>query len=515
MSLSIFDIIVFILFISGVVGLSTWQGRKAMKNHSGEDYFLAGRGLGWGLIGISLIGANISTEQFVGMSGSAAGNVGLAVASYEWISCITLVIVALFFLPRFIRSGIFTIPEYMEYRYNSTARGIVAFYSMTALVAVSNSAVIYSGALFLERMLGIEMIWSVVIIGILAALYATYGGLASVVWADLVQGSALIIGGLIVTFIGINLIGGFDNFYLKGAEKMHMILPASHKVLPWTALVFGLWIPAFYYWGLNQYIIQRTLGARTLKEGQRGILFAAALKLLTPLVVVIPGIIAFELYKDQIAINQDLAYPTLIREIVPIGLKGFIFAAVAGTVVSALAAMLNSSATIFTLDLYRRHWNPSVSDKNLVLVGRVMTVFFVILACIIAPQLANPSFGGVFTFIQEFQGYISPGILCAFVFGLIVKRTPALAGVVGLIANVPIYGLLHAFASNQISFLNRMAITFVSIVVIMSVITLIIPLKEPKPLPVKNDINIRPEKSILILGLALILVTLILYYIFR
>jgi SSS family solute:Na+ symporter len=515
MSLSFFDIIVFILFISGVAGLSIWQGRKAMKHHSGEDYFLAGRGLGWGLIGISLIGANISTEQFVGMSGSAAGNVGLAVASYEWISCITLVIVALFFLPRFIRSGIFTIPEYMEYRYNSTARGIVAFYCMTALVAVSNSAVIYSGALFLERMLGIEMIWSVVIIGIVAALYATYGGLASVVWADLVQGSALIIGGLVVTFIGIHLIGGFDNFYVKGAEKMHMILPASHKILPWTALVFGLWIPAFYYWGLNQYIIQRTLGARSLKEGQRGILFAAGLKLLTPLVVVIPGIIAFELYKDQIAINQDLAYPTLIREIVPIGLKGFIFAAVAGTVVSALAAMLNSSATIFTLDLYRRHWNPTVTDKKLVKVGRIMTVFFVVLACIIAPQLANPSFGGVFTFIQEFQGYISPGILCAFVFGLIFKRTPALAGVVGLIANVPIYGLLHAFASNQISFLNRMAITFGCIVMIMAVITLIAPLKEPKTLPVKNDIKIKPEKSILFLGMTLIFFTLILYYIFR
>lgn len=469
MTFSLVDAAIFVGFIAFVLTLSIWKGRAGQSKASGESYFLAGRNLSWWVIGISLIAANISTEQFVGMSGAAAGTTGLAVAAYEWISAITLVVVAFFFLPRFVKSRITTIPEFMEKKYGVACRSTVAFFMMMALVLVSNAAVVYSGALFFHKIFDINMVYAVLLIGGIAALYTTYGGLTSVAWADVVQGSALVIGGITVTYLGVQEIGGVSAFMDKGGDKLHMILPANHETLPWTALIGGLWIPAFYYWGLNQYIIQKALAARSLEEGQKGVLMAAFLKLITPLAIVVPGIIAFILYKDKIAMNPDTAYPVLIRELVPVGLKGFIYAAIAGAVVSSLAAMLNSASTIFTLDVYRQYVNKNCNDRQLVAVGRYATIAFVVVACLIAPQLSNPRFGGVFTFIQEFQGYISPGILAAFVFGIFVKNPGQRAGLVGLWANIPIYGVLYFFFP-EISFLNRMGITFLLIMILMSVV---------------------------------------------
>jgi len=517
MELNLFDFLVFGIFYAIVLGVSMYKSRK---EETSEDFFLAGRGLTWPFIGLSLIAANISTEHFVGMAGQGAGIAGLAIASYEWLAAITLVFVAIFFLPRFLRSGIYTIPEYLEYRYNKNARAIMAFYTMVIYIGVTISAVIYSGGLTLQTLFGDlnnsdHLYYGIWAIGIIAALYTIWGGLKAVAWADLFQGSALIIGGLITTIIGLQAIGGLDNFFEANTEKLHMILPSDHSVLPWTALVFGLWIPNFYYWGLNQYITQRTLAAKSLKQGQLGILFAAFLKLFIPFIIIFPGLIALQLYGNQMTgqSGTDAAYPLLIRNLIGPGLRAFIFAAVTGAVISSLASMLNSASTIFTMDLYKQHFKKDASQKSLILMGRLSTLVFVLIGCVIAPKLGDPEFQGIFTYIQEFQGFISPGILAVFVFGMVFKKTPATAGITGLIATVPIYGFLY-WQFGDIAFLNRMAITFVIIILIMLAMTLIKPLEKPKEMPVREDIDMRPEPLVKILGGIVILATVIFYIIF-
>ncbi|HZW38084.1 MAG TPA: solute:sodium symporter family transporter [Ignavibacteriaceae bacterium] len=509
MELHIIDISIFLTFFIIVVGISMYKSRK---EETGEDFFLASRGLIWPMIGLSLIAANISTEQFVGMSGQSAGNTGLAIASYEWMAAITLIIVAFLFLPRFLRSGIYTIPEYLEYRYNTSARSIMAFYTMIIYVGVTLAAVLYSGGITIYTIFNVDLTTSIWAIGILAALYTTWGGLKAVAWADLFQGSALIIGGFIVLIFSTIAVGGFDNFFAHNQEKLHMILPSDHPVLPWTALVIGLWIPNIYYWGLNQYIVQRTLAAKSLKEGQYGIIFAAILKLIIPFIIVFPGIMAAQLYGSTMK-NTDAAYPLLIKNLIPIGFKGFMLAAIAGAVISTLASLLNSASTIFSIDIYSRYINKKPTSKNIVLVGRLVTVIFVLIGCLIAPQLGNPKFMGIFTYIQEFQGYISPGILAAFVFGILFKKAPASAGVAALLVCVPVYGFLQLFFG-EIAFLNRMAITFVIILLIMTLITLFNPLREPKVLPVRKDFDMTPQPKVLWLGISIVVVTLILYGIF-
>jgi SSS family solute:Na+ symporter len=516
MELTILDIGVFLAFFGVVVGVSMYKSRREKTS---EDFFLASRGLVWPLIGLSLIAANISTEHFVGMAGQGAGVAGMAIASYEWMAAITLVFVAIFFLPKFLRSGIYTIPEYLEYRYNPAARAIMAFYTMVIYVGVTIAAVIYSGGLTLQTLFGDlensrHLVYGIVAIGGIAALYTIWGGLKAVAWADLFQGSALIIGGAITMVLGFREIG-VSNFFETNADKLHMILPKDHSVLPWTALVIGLWIPNFYYWGLNQYITQRTLAAKTLRQGQIGIIFAAGLKLIIPFIIIFPGIMALQLYGDKMTVGSgtDAAYPLLIRNLVTPGFRAFIFAAISGAVISSLASMLNSASTIFTMDLFKRHFKKDASQKALIWSGRTTTAIFVIIGCLIARHLGDPKFKGIFTYIQEFQGYISPGILAVFVFGMIFKRAPAAAGVTGLILTVPVYGFLQ-WQFGWIAFLNRMAITFVVVLVVMFIITKLKPLSEPKVMPVREDFDMRPTPAVVWLGIAVIAATLVLYAIF-
>ena len=509
MELNWIDISVFLTFIGLVVGFSMFKSRR---EESSEDYFLASRGLKWFLIGFSIVAANISTEQFVGMSGSSAGNVGLAVSGYQLLGAVTIVFVAIFFLPRFLRAGIYTMPEYLEYRYNATARGIMAFYTMVIYVGVTITAVLYSGGLTLHTIFDMNMTRAIWLIGLVAALYTTWGGLKAVAWADLFQGSGLLIGGLITMILGFIAVGGISSFLNANAERLHMVLPADHPEIPWTALLIGLWIPNFYYCGLNQFIVQRTLAAQNLRQGQLGIIFAATLWLIVPFAIVFPGIMAVQLYGDQL-VTPDKAYPMLIRSLIPAGLRGFIFAALCGAVISSLASMLNSASTIFTMDLYQRYWNRKASQKSLISIGRLATLLFVLVGCLIAPELDNPKFKGIFHYIQEFQGYISPGILAAFVFGFIVKRAPALSGVMALLVTVPVYGFLQ-WQFSEIAFLNRMAITFVLVLAVMILITLIKPLPQPKEMPINQNFDMRPAPSVVWLGGAVILAVIGFYILF-
>ncbi len=651
------EVVLFVIAVVGVVALGIWKSRDEVhaKEAGASGYFLAGRGLTWWLVGFSLIAANISTEQFVGMSGSAANWLGMAIASYEWMAAVTLVVVAFWFLPRFLKAGLYTIPEFLQYRFDGVARLAMAIPAIVTLVFVTTSSVIFSGAKFVSEYYHTvpvlsnltAMCW---LIAIVAAVYVFVGGLKACAWTDLVWGAALILGGAVVMWFAFSTLaerpaeeliatkvansnatvadlekaGAWERLKLlndgvdgeaeavngpnQSGGKMHMVRPKEDSDLPWTALLIGLWIPNFFYWGLNQYIVQRTLGSKSLAEGQKGIVFAAFLKLLIPFVVVIPGILAFTLFSGDLqtsaananeklfsnaasgavfkvdetfveqhadmaakalarnaeatgvdaglpvaadsaataakineladaavekgaavagtlkAYDYDAAFPILVRNLIkphPM-ISWFVLASLCGAVISSLASMLNSASTIATMDLYAKFSGVTDSAK-LVSAGRVFVVIFVLLAALVAPKLDN--FESIFAYIQEFQGFISPGILAVFIFGFFSPRTPRWFGVVGILTNVVAYGAFKwwlgpllvdngLWYSAQMAFLDRMALCFFIVIVAGIVVTLAAPLTKPVELPVNDQICLETSKSAKVVGWIVIVLTLLLYWMF-
>jgi len=513
MTLSISDWSLFIGFFIVVIVFSLWKSRGSTAD--GEDYFLAGRGLSWWLIGISIVAANISTEQFVGMAGQGAGSVGLAVSWWQLIGSVGIVLIAFTLLPRFLKAGIYTMPEYLEYRYNVVARSIFAILTVLIYVLVLVTAVLFSGALTLHTIFGIDLSVAAWVIGGAAALYTAWGGLKAVAWADLIQGVALLAGGLVVFFLGLEACGGWDGFTAANADKLHMIMPSDDPNLPWTGVAGGMWIVLIYYCGLNQFIVQRNLAAKTLRDGQLGMVFAGALWLLVPFAIVMPGIMAFQLYPDELLLNPDKAYPTLIANLLPNGMRGFLLAALAGAITSSLASMLNSASTIFSLDVVQRLVNKDASQKSMVLLGRVMVILFVVIGCLLAPMLADPRFGGVFQYIQQFQGYIWPGVVAAFLFGMIVPRAPAAAGVAALISGPILYGIMQNVFGSDLHFLLQVLMTFVIVCAIMAMITVAKPMAVPKTLPVRDDLDLETDPRIKALGgvvIAAVIVFIIIFW---
>ena len=474
------DLAAFAGFLLLVVGVSLYASRGS---RSAAGYFLAGRNLPWWLIGFSLIASNISTEHFVGMAGRGY-DLGLAIASYEWMAAVTLVLVGLFFLPRFLAAGIYTIPEYLEYRYDVFTRTLMAAFMLAAYVLVALATVLYSGALALESIFGLDMGTGIWLIGMLAGGYTIYGGLKAVVWSDLIQGVALLLGATVVTVLGFRAMGGIGPFLEAADGKLHTVLPLNHPEMPWLAVfIGGLWIPNIFYWGLNQFITQRTLAARSLADGQRGLFLAGFIKLFIPFIIIFPGIMAAELFADQVT-NPDQAYPVMMRELLPTGLTGIMFAALFGAVMSSLDSMLNSAATIFSVDLYKRHLRPGASSRRLMIVGRVTTGVLVVVACLWAPVVARaPS---VFEYIQMFWGLISPGIVAAFLFGIFAPRTPPAAAFGGMVLGIPVYGLL-LWLLPEVAFLHHMAITFLVISAYIVAMTRARPLSDPRRLPRAAD----------------------------
>jgi len=509
LQLELADILVFAAFFVVVVGVSMFKSRR---ERSSEDYFLAGRSLRWPLIGLSIVAANISTEQFVGMAGQSAGSVGLAVSNWQLIGSVGIVLIAFTLLPRFLQAGIYTMPEFLEYRYNAAARTIMAVLTVVVYVGVLLTAVLYSGGLTLRTVFGLPLWQGVWAIGVIAALYTTWGGLKAVAWADLFQGLALLAGGLATFYLGLDACGGWAAFTSANADRLHMVLPADHAELPWTGVASGMWIVTLYYCGLNQFIVQRNLAARTLRDGQLGVIFAGGLWLLVPFAIVLPGIMAHQLYGDQM-VRPDEAFPTLIRSLVPAGFRGFMFAAIAGAVISSLASMLNSASTIFTMDLYHRLIDRQAAPLRLVWLGRASTVVFVLAGCLLAPRLDNPAFGGVFQFIQQFQGYIWPGVVAAFLFAFLVKRAPAAAGVAALVAGPVIYGLFQAWAPG-VHFLIQVALTLAIVSAIMAVMTIVAPLPEPRRLPRRNELELKTEPVVKVTGILVIAAVVVFYVVF-
>ncbi|MEY3395299.1 MAG: hypothetical protein RL346_1535, partial [Verrucomicrobiota bacterium] len=609
------------------------------------------------LVGFSLIAANISTEQFVGMSGSSANWLGMAIASYEWIAAVTLVFVAFWFLPRFLKAGLYTIPEFLEYRFNGVARLAMAIPAIVTLVFVATSSVIYSGAKFISEYYNdvpvlnslTAMCW---LIAGFSALYVFVGGLKACAWTDLIWGAALILGGVVVLWFAmaelaerpaseliltkvvnsgatvedLEKAGAWERLALlndgkngeaavsNGANlsggKMHMVRPKEDSDIPWTALLIGLWIPNLFYWGLNQYIVQRTLGSKSLAEGQKGIVFAAFLKLIIPFVVVIPGILAFNLFSNDLhdgalkgnralvakhgdsvlyqvdadyvklypaeaakvleanlkiiggsaslpagatpeltakVINDlagsgaqkdkalvpvgtlkgydyDSAFPVLVRNLIkpyPL-ISWFVLAALCGAVISSLASMLNSASTIATMDLYSKFTGVTDSAK-LVSLGRVFVVIFVILAALVAPSLSN--FSSIFSYIQEFQGFISPGILAVFIFGFFSPRTPRWFGVVGIVTNIIAYAAFKWLIgpwlvtngwwyAGEIAFLDRMAICFFIVIIMGILITMFKPMAKPVELPVNEQIELTTSFGAKVGGGIVVVLTIALYAVF-
>uniref|UniRef100_UPI0040487951 sodium/sugar symporter n=1 Tax=Flavobacteriaceae TaxID=49546 RepID=UPI0040487951 len=460
-SFEFLDYAIFVAYAILILGVGLWVSRdKEGHQKNAEDYFLASKSLPWWAIGASLIAANISAEQFIGMSGSGFAS-GLAIASYEWMAAITLIIVGKYFLPIFIEKGLYTIPEFVEKRYSTNLKTILAVFWIALYVFVNLTTVLYLGSLALETIMGIPMMYGVIGLALFAAAYSLYGGLSAVAWTDVIQVVFLVIGGLVTTYLALNTVSdgqgmfaGLSTIYEAVPERFAMILDESnpeYKNLPGIAvLVGGMWVANLYYWGFNQYIIQRTLAAKSLKEAQKGILFAAGLKLVIPLIVVIPGIAAYVMVNDPdimarlgaaglenlpTAAQADKAYPWLLQ-FLPTGLKGVAFAALAAAIVSSLASMLNSTSTIFTMDIYKQYINKNASDKATVNMGRISAFVALIIACIMAPLLGN--LDQAFQFIQEYTGVVSPGILAVFLLGLFWKKTTNKAAIIGALVSIPI-----------------------------------------------------------------------------
>jgi len=457
----ILDYIIFIVYALLILGVGLWVSRdKKGHQKNAEDYFLASKSLPWWAIGASLIAANISAEQFIGMSGSGFAS-GLAIASYEWMAALTLLIVGKYFLPIFIEKGLYTIPEFVEKRYSTNLKTILAVFWIALYVFVNLTTVLYLGSLALETIMGVPMMYGVLGLALFAAAYSLYGGLSAVAWTDVIQVVFLVIGGLITTYLALNTVSdgqgmfaGLTTIYEAVPERFAMILDESnpeYNNLPGIAvLVGGMWVANLYYWGFNQYIIQRTLAAKSLKEAQKGILFAAFLKLIIPLIVVIPGIAAFVMVNDPEIMARlgmaglenlpsseqaDKAYPWLLQ-FLPTGLKGVAFAALAAAIVSSLASMLNSTSTIFTMDIYKQYINKNASDKATVNMGRISAGVALAIACVMAPLLGN--LDQAFQFIQEYTGVVSPGILAVFMLGLFWKKTTNKGAIVGALVSIPI-----------------------------------------------------------------------------
>ena len=460
-SFGFWDYFIFVAYAFLILGVGLWVSRdKKGHQKNAEDYFLASKSLPWWAIGASLIAANISAEQFIGMSGSGFA-VGLAIASYEWMGAITLLIVGKFFLPIFINRGLYTIPEFVEQRYSTTLKTILAVFWIALYVFVNLASVLYLGSLALETIMGIPLIYGVIGLSLFAAAYSLYGGLSAVAWTDVIQVIFLVLGGFVTSYLALNTVSdgqgileGLKVVYETVPEKFVMILDKSNPEyanLPGLGvLVGGLWVANLYYWGFNQYIIQRTLAAKSLRESQKGIILAAFLKILIPAIVVIPGIAAYVMINDPEILNRlgdtglqnlptldqaDKAYPWLLQ-FLPVGLKGVAFAALAAAIVSSLASMLNSTSTIFTMDIYRQYINKNASDKKTVNVGRMTAAVALVIACIMAPLL-----GGIdqaFQFIQEWTGLVSPGILAVFMLGLFWKKTTNRGAIAGALASIPI-----------------------------------------------------------------------------
>ena len=540
-TLQLADYLVFFLYFILVAAYGIWiYKRKTAKNETAQEFFLAEGSLTWWAIGASLIASNISAEHFIGMSGSGFA-IGLAISSYEWMSGLVLIIVALFFIPMFLKNRIYTMPQFLATRYNEQVSSIMALFWLLVYVFVNLTSIIYLGALAITSIANISFMTCVVSLS-LFSIIVTIGGMRVIGYTDVIQVAVLILGGLVTTYLSLTLLSeefGFGKDFMAGLSILkqeapghfHLILEKGHPhydKLPGLGVIFGgMLINNLAYWGCNQYIVQRALGA-DLATARNGILFAAFLKLLVPLIVVIPGIAMFVLHENGLFQNEmsvegvikpDQAYPTLMN-LLPSGLKGVAFAALTAAVVASLAGKANSISTIFSLDIYKKMINTNASEKQLVNTGRWAVVISITVAAFVAPALR--SLDQAYQFIQEYVGFLSPGVLAIFLLGLFWKKTTSGAALFGTILTIPLSATLKFLPDwtggmfPVYPFLDRMFITFWVVLFLMIIISLLTPasVKRKEILPFeKSMLEVKPAfiiGSIIILGILSALYTV--YY---
>nr|WP_241093735.1 sodium/sugar symporter [Xanthomonas sp.] len=474
------DVTIVLVYLAGIFILAQWVSReKAGHSKSAEDYFLAGKTLPWWAIGASLIAANISAEQIIGMAGSGYA-IGLAIASYEWMAALTLLIVGKFFLPIFLRNRIYTMPQFLEQRYGNRIRTLMAVFWLGLYVFVNLTSILWLGSIAVAQVTGMDQVLALTLMGLFALAYQIYGGLKAVALTDIVQVSLLVLGGLLVTGLTLSKIGGdggmlagFHTLWQNHPEHFQMILSKDnpfYKDLPGlSVLIGGLWVMNLSYWGFNQYIIQRALAAKDIGEAQKGIVFAAFLKLLMPAVVVVPGIAAVMLAPGLG--KPDHAYPTMMQ-LLPTGVLGLVFAALVAAIVASLASKINSVATIFTLDFYAKA-RPNTEQKRLVRVGRIAATVSVVLAILTAKPLLG-GFDQAFQYIQEYTGFFTPGIVVIFMLGLFWKRANeagALAAALGSFA----LSIVLKLAWPALPFMDRIGLVFLLSLLLAVVVSLATP----------------------------------------
>lgn len=501
-------IVFFVYFI--IVASYGWYVYRRKKHEDSKDYFLAKDSLTWWAIGASLIASNISAEQFIGMSGSGF-TMGLAIAAYEWLAAVTLIVVAVFFIPIYLKNKIYTMPQFLTTRYNDTVAMIMAVFWLLLYVIVNLTSILFLGALAISSISGLDFSLCMIALAVFAVVI-TLGGMNVIGYTDVIQVVILVLGGLVTTYLALDMVAqhygsagplnGFNLMTKNSSDHFQMIFNKNdpfYMDLPGlSVLVGGMWIVNLNYWGCNQYITQRALGA-DINTARSGILFAAFLKLLMPIIVVLPGIAAYVLYKEGVFSSEmtlngevmgDRAYPVLLN-LLPVGLKGLSFAALTAAVVASLAGKANSIATIFTLDIYKKKINPQANEHKQVQIGRWVIIVSMILAVVIAPYLGIDKKGG-FQYIQEYTGFVSPGIFAMFILGFFWKKTTSNAALFATIGGFVLsvlfkispnyidlgflnpygFSVLNAQGIYEIPFIDRMGLVFLICIVLMYFISI-------------------------------------------
>ena len=449
------DLLVFGFYLVVVATVGILASRKREQS---DDYFLASRNLTWWIIGGSMIAANISTHHFIGMSGRGY-EIGLAIASFEWIAAIALVLYGKFFLPYYLKTKITTMPEFLQRRFNDKVRIAYAIISLIGYIVIELAVVLYTGSLAIHEVFGLPLVWGLVILCVIGGGYTIYGGFKAVAYTDIIQVTVLILGGLTVTLLGLHklgvlqpqfgpsIVGGFRAALAGAPEKFHMVRPWNDPELPWVGVFFGgMWLANIFYWGCNQFITQRTLAARNIWHGQMGVVFAGFLKLLVPFLVVLPGIVAFRLYHPDTGLLRatctlakgDLAFPTLVKQLLPSGLTGLVMAGLMGCVMSHIASMMSASSSIITFDIYKNYVRHDASSEDLVRFGRWMSLLVLAAATVVGYFLRDLK--AIFIYIQEFWSIAYPSVCALFLAGFFYPRATARGALVAIIAG-PLWAL--------------------------------------------------------------------------
>lgn len=511
------DIGVLITYTLILLFVAYWVSRDE-KGHdkNANDYFLASKSLPWWAIGASLIAANISAEQIIGMSGSGFV-IGMGIAAYELMAAVTLLVIAKYFLPIFLAKGIYTMPQFLENRYDGRVRTVMAIFWLALYTFVNLTSVLYLGSLAISQFLGVDMLYGMIFLALFSMTYSIYGGLKAVAMTDIIQVVMLVLGGIFVSYLALNqisggggIVSGFTTLLDKAPEKFDMILSKdspNYMDLPGlSVLIGGLWIMNISYWGFNQYIIQRALAAKSLPEAQKGMAFAAYVKLFVPIIVVLPGICAVVLAPDLS--KPDQAYPEMMK-LLPHGLLGIAFAALVAAIASSLSSMTNSISTIFTMDIYRNVINRSASEQKLVFIGRATAFVAMVIAVLLAKPLVGKS-EQAFQFIQEFTGFFTPGIVVIFLFGFFWKKATAASALTAAISSVVLSWLFKIYIP-EVPFMDRVGLVFILCCVLAAAVTLLGGAKEQANAIHLDDVSFKTTSGFNIASVGVVLILAAIY----